>query len=117
MGFSRQERWSGLACPPPGDLSNSGIQLVSLKSPALAGGFFTISASWHLGNGPCVNSLLDRLLRSVGSFISVTFMKGMSRRGGDGSERRGDLEEEPRGRLEGLYPGGRGLGEQGVGVV
>ena len=22
MGFSRQEFWSGLACPPPGDLPN-----------------------------------------------------------------------------------------------
>ena len=44
-------------------------------------------------------------------------MKGMSRRGGDGSERRGDFEEEPRGRLEGLYLGGRGLGEQGVGTA
>ena len=117
MGFSRQEHWSGLPRLPPGDLPDPGTEPASRKSPALAGGFFTISASWHLGNGPCVNSLLDRLLRSVGSFISVTFMKGMSRRGGDGSERRGDLEEEPRGRLEGLYPGGRGLGEQGVGVV
>ena len=29
MGFSRQEYWSGLPCPPPGDLSNSGIEPVS----------------------------------------------------------------------------------------
>ena len=26
MGFSRQEYWSGLPCPPPGDLSNPGIE-------------------------------------------------------------------------------------------
>ena len=26
MGFFRQEYWSGLPCPPPGDLSNSGIE-------------------------------------------------------------------------------------------
>ena len=26
MGFSRQEHWSGLPCPPPGDLSNPGIR-------------------------------------------------------------------------------------------
>ena len=43
MGFSRQEYWSGLPCPPPGDLPNSGIKPVSLMSPALAGGFFTNS--------------------------------------------------------------------------
>ena len=41
MGFSRQEYWSGLPCPPPGDLPHSGIKLMSLKSPTLAGGFFT----------------------------------------------------------------------------
>ena len=27
MGFSRQEYWSGLPCPPPGDLPNPGIEL------------------------------------------------------------------------------------------
>ena len=32
MGFSRQEYWSGLACPPPGDLPNPGIKP---RSPAL----------------------------------------------------------------------------------
>ena len=41
MGFSRQEYWSGLPFPPAGDLPNAGIKLVSLMSPALAGGFFT----------------------------------------------------------------------------
>ena len=35
MGFSRQESWSELPCPPPGGL------------PALAGGFFTTSATWE----------------------------------------------------------------------
>ena len=47
MGFSRQVYWSGLPCPPPGDLPNPGIKLVSLKSPALAGRFFTASATWE----------------------------------------------------------------------
>ena len=37
MGFSRQEYWSGLPWPPPGDLPDPGIELTS---PALAGGFF-----------------------------------------------------------------------------
>ena len=43
MGFSRQECWSGLPCPPPGGLPNPGMEPepVSLMSPALAGRFFT----------------------------------------------------------------------------
>ena len=41
MGLSRQEHWSGLLCPPPGHLPDPGIEPTSLKSPALAGEFFT----------------------------------------------------------------------------
>jgi len=41
MRFPRQEYWSGLPFPPPEDLPNSGMELTSLMSPALAGGFFT----------------------------------------------------------------------------
>ena len=41
MGFSRQEYWSGLPCPPSGNLPNPGIESMSPVSPALAGGFFT----------------------------------------------------------------------------
>ena len=41
MGFSRQEHWSGLLFPSPGDLPDPGIEPKSLVSPALAGGFFT----------------------------------------------------------------------------
>ena len=47
MGFSRQEYWSGLPCPPPGDLPDPGIKPTSLMSPASAGGFFTASAPWE----------------------------------------------------------------------
>ena len=39
--FSRQEYWSGLPCPPPGDLSNPGIEPTSLGSPVLTGRYFT----------------------------------------------------------------------------
>ena len=53
MGFSSQEYWSGLLCPPPGDLPNSGTEPESLMSPALAGRFFTTSAIWE---APLVNS-------------------------------------------------------------
>ena len=34
MGFSRQEDWSGLPCPPPGDLPDTVIELVSLALQA-----------------------------------------------------------------------------------
>ena len=46
MGFSRQEYWSGLLCPPPGDLPAAGMEPEFLVSPALAGGFFS-SATWE----------------------------------------------------------------------
>ena len=39
--FSRQEYWSGLPYPPPGDFPNPGIEP---ESPALAGGFFTTNS-------------------------------------------------------------------------
>ena len=47
MGFSRQEYWSGLPCPPSGDLPDPGIKPAFFTSPALAGGFFTTSATWE----------------------------------------------------------------------
>ena len=37
MGFSRQEYWSGLSFPPPGDLPNAGTEPTSLTSLALTG--------------------------------------------------------------------------------
>ena len=37
-GFSRQEYWNGLPCPPPGDLPDTRIKSLSLMSPASAGG-------------------------------------------------------------------------------
>ena len=44
MGFSRQEYWSGLPCPPPGDLPDQGIKP---GSPALQADFLSLS---HQGN-------------------------------------------------------------------
>ena len=43
MGFTRREYYRGLPCPPPGDLPDSGIKPAS---PALAGEFFTMGATW-----------------------------------------------------------------------
>ena len=86
MGFSRQEYWSGLPCPP-GNLPNPGIEVVSFMSPALAGGgssllshpknplpkrFGESGAFWvrshppHPFAGPC-----DKPFFAPDSFISV----------------------------------------------
>ena len=45
IGFSRREYWSGLPCPPLGDLPDPGIEPTSLMCPELAGRFFTTSAT------------------------------------------------------------------------
>ena len=50
MGFSRQEYWSGVSFLSLGNLPDSEIEPVSLKSPALAGVFFTTSATWEAHN-------------------------------------------------------------------
>ena len=47
MGFSRQEYWTGLLCPPPRDLPEPGIKPWSL---ALASRFFTDSTTWKVWN-------------------------------------------------------------------
>ena len=51
MGFSRREYWSGLPYPPQ-ELPNRGTEPATLKSPALADGFFTTSTTW-----PCLACL------------------------------------------------------------
>ena len=48
MGFPRQEYWSELPFPPLGDIPDLGIKPLSLESPALAGGFFTIDVTWDV---------------------------------------------------------------------
>ena len=48
MGFSRQEQWNGLPWPPPGDLSDPGIEPGSLAAPALTGKVFTTSGTWEI---------------------------------------------------------------------
>ena len=53
MGFSMQEYRSGLPCNHStflGDLPNPGIKPVSIMSPALAGRFFTMSATWEISS-------------------------------------------------------------------
>ena len=60
MGFSRQEYWSGLLCPPPGDLPYPGIKLSSLSSPALQVDSLPLS----LGN-PGLQYMLWQRIRHV----------------------------------------------------
>ena len=45
MGFSRQEYWSGLSCPPQRGLPSPGVESMSVVSPTLAGQFFTSSTT------------------------------------------------------------------------
>ena len=59
MEFSRQEYWSGLAFPTPGDLPDPGIEPASLVSPALAGRFFTTL--------PLEKPMVER--NGIGSFV------------------------------------------------
>ena len=63
MGFSRQEYWTGLPCPPPGDLPNPEMEPMSLISLALAGRFFTTSATityQHINVHLFIFKILDR---------------------------------------------------------
>ena len=47
MEFSRQEYWSGLPFPPPGDLPNPGTEPMFLASPAMVGSSLPLS---HVGS-------------------------------------------------------------------
>ena len=47
VGFFRQEYWSGLPFPSPGDLPDPGTEPGSLTSPALEDGFFTTRDTWE----------------------------------------------------------------------
>ena len=58
MGFPRQEYWSGLPFPPPGDLPDPGIEPASLMSPASAVGSLPLAPSKVLWGGK-VNQIED----------------------------------------------------------
>ena len=88
MGFSRQEYWSGVPFPSPGDLSNTGIQSTPLTSQALAGGIFTTSTTWRAPKDALLASQgKEGLLRNLGKkkkkkgekvFHLKTIMEGMA---------------------------------------
>ena len=65
MGFPRQEYWSGLPCPSPGDLHDPGIEPLHLTSPALTGRSFTTSTKKR------VNYMTSKIL--LDSEIPLTY--------------------------------------------
>ena len=70
MGFSRQEYWSGLPCPPPGGLPDPGISPASHVS-CMAGWLFTTSATWEAAWVSC--AVLSRFSH-VRLFVSIWTM-------------------------------------------
>ena len=66
IGFSRQEYWSRLPCPPPGDLPDPGTEPTTLKSPALAGKLFTTSTTWEaLGEREATRNGIEMLAKEI----------------------------------------------------
>ena len=67
MGFPKQEYWSGLPFPSPGDLTDPGIEPTT---PALAGEFFLLS---HQGNALIWYLLSDLITTDYGSIFKIKF--------------------------------------------
>ena len=65
-----QEYWSWLPFPPPRNLPDPGIQSTSLKSPALAGGFFTSRATWEAFQMLTIHILINQIEKESGPEIS-----------------------------------------------
>ena len=73
MVFLRQEYWSGLPRPPPGDLPDQGIEPESLMSPTLAGRLFTLAP-------PGKPQLIDNSkinVMSCGTYMSQPAIKAL----------------------------------------
>ena len=71
-GFFRQEYWSRLPFPHPGDLSDTGIEATSPEPPALEGGFFTTKPPGkHFSSFSHI--LRSRINESYGNFIFNIF--------------------------------------------
>ena len=75
MGFSRQEHWGGLPCPPPGELLDPRVEP---ESPALAGEFFTSEPSGKpldvLGGKYCLQMQANQfpgIIRGCGDSVSA----------------------------------------------
>ena len=80
IGFSRQEYWSGLPCPPPGDLPDPGIKQASLLSPALAGRFFTTSTTREAPSQIPLVSAKNDIWKTGGKILFVAFFPPSTRK-------------------------------------
>ena len=60
VGFSRQENWSGLLSPPPGDLPNPGTEPASLSL-----------LHWQVGSLPLAPPVSTHLTRYLGGVLEV----------------------------------------------
>jgi len=68
--FSRQESWSGLPFPPPGDLPSPGNKPMSPASPALADGFFTTEPPGErVFSWPILDYLKTKLSQSLDDLV------------------------------------------------
>ena len=71
MVFSRQEHWSGLPFPPPGDLPDPGIQSRSLVSPELAGGSDGTESARNTGGVGSIPGLGRSLKKEIATHCSI----------------------------------------------
>ena len=95
MGFSRQEYWSGLPFPPPGDLSDPRTEFLSRESLVLAGRFFfflTIEPTWNFLTTCCF------LLNPLGNpyAFSALYSKDTDAQRGDAANPRSSYRESDR---------------------
>ena len=77
MGFSREEYWNGLPCPPLGIfLTHPGIEPTSLSYPALAGRLFTTSATWEapLWSHLTVITALEAASLNIAHWVLAVYM-------------------------------------------
>ena len=65
LRFSRQEYWSGLSCPPQGNLPDSEIEPASLSTPALTGGFFTTGTELSVASAISVPNCVPQHFHST----------------------------------------------------
>ena len=78
MGSSSQEYWSGLLCPPPGDLPYPGIKPTSLMSPVLAGGFFTTSPTGKPKLTLLDTNLMEKKNPVLNKILSFNYLRVIS---------------------------------------
>ena len=82
IGFFRQEYWSRLPFPSPGDHSNSEIEPVCPESPALAGKFFT---TLHLGSThERINTIICQVCLHLHMLSSPVFCLNLTKKQGSG---------------------------------